>query len=104
MAIRDVAELYFASREAGRPMGPWEDAFEERGVKYAAQESRATMNQFGSERDFTSDGIKRRIEKHLTLGGGDKKNCLQIYFDADDAAGRFVVAHCGRHLRTDKYR
>lgn len=104
MAIRDVADLYFASREAGRPMGRWDDAFEERGVKYAAQESRATMNQFGGERDFTNGGVKRRIEKHLTLGGGDKKNCLQIYFDADDAAGRFVIAYCGRHLRTEKYR
>jgi hypothetical protein len=104
MAIRDVADLYFASREADRPMGRWDDAFEERGVKYAAQESRATMNQFGAEREFMNDGVKRRIEKHLTVGGGDKKNCLQIYFDADDPAGRFVVAYCGRHLRTDRYR
>jgi hypothetical protein len=104
MAVRDVAQLYFESREARRPMGSWEDAFAARGLKYRAQESHATTNQFGAERDFTNDGVKRRIEKHLTLGGGDRKNCLQIYFYADDAAGRFVVAYCGRHLRTDKYR
>lgn len=27
-------------------------------MKCAAQESRATMNRFGSERDFTNDGVR----------------------------------------------
>lgn len=101
LAIDELAEVYFTSK---RETGPWADFFAERGFKYASTESQTTINMFGDERDFVRDGVKRRMLKHLTLGGGDKKNCLQIYFESDDAAELFSIGYCGRHLRTDKYR
>lgn len=103
MAVADVAKKYFAARAAGRSIGHWADIFEKMGFKYAATESQTTMTKYGQERDFKSDDGTRRIEKHLTLGGGDKKNCMQVYFDVQEEPPRFVIAHCGRHLPTDKY-
>ena len=42
--------------------------------------------------------------KHLTLGGGDKVNCLQIYFEADDEVGNMDIGYCGEHLPYAKQR
>jgi hypothetical protein len=36
--------------------------------------------------------------RHLTLGGGDRTNCLQIYFDVDEKTKKFAIGYCGRHL------
>lgn len=98
LAIKEVAEAYFKSKTSGRPMGPWEKAFGERGFKYAANESQNTMNMFGGERIFVHKGRKLQMQRHLTLGGGDRQNCLQIYFEVDEAQQRFVVGYCGVHL------
>lgn len=70
----------------------------DRGFKYAATESKNTLNMYGEDRDFSYKGKKRRMVKHLTLGGGDRKNCLQIYFDPDDQERRFLIGYCGVHL------
>jgi hypothetical protein len=103
LALHEVARTYFATRDAGRPMGPWDQAFAQRGFRYAHTESQTTMTQYGKEREFTHQGRRLRMVKHLTLGGGDKRNCLQIYFEVDEEARRFLIGHCGRHLSTDKY-
>jgi hypothetical protein len=98
MAIRELAEAHFKSKIEGRAVGPWEDWFEKRGFKYAAKESQNTLSMYGSDRDFTHKGDKRRMVRHLTLGGGDRANCLQIYFDIDDDAKRVLIGYCGVHL------
>lgn len=98
MAIHELADAQFKSKSAGKPVGPWESWFEKRGFKYAAKESQNTLNMYGSERDFSHDGEKRRMVRHLTLGGGDRNNCLQIYFDVDESSERFLIGYCGVHL------
>ncbi|MBI4220410.1 MAG: hypothetical protein HY682_09725 [Chloroflexi bacterium] len=99
LAINEVADTYFRSRATGKPMGPWEKAFGERGFKYAATESQNTLNMYGEERVFVHKGRKLQMQRHLTLGGGDRRNCLQIYFELDDGSQRFVIGYCGVHLR-----
>lgn len=99
LAIKEVAEACFRSRITGKAMGPWEKAFTEKGFKYAATESQNTLSMYGEERLFVDKGRKLQMQRHLTLGGGDRQNCLQIFFEVDDARQRFVVAYCGMHLR-----
>lgn len=101
-ALRAVAEVgrdYFAAREGGPPLGPIELAFEKRvPFKYSGFESQTTLSMFGAERVFRHNGRSRQMQRHLTLGGGDTANCLQIYFEFDDSACRVLVGYCGRHL------
>ena len=98
-AIAEVARLWFESVAASRPMGRFEDAFRERGfTKYKATESEITRSLYGTQRRFREHGEEREILQHLTLGGGDRKNCLQIYFDLEPATGKAIVAWCGPHL------
>jgi hypothetical protein len=98
MALRELADAHFKAKKDGRPIGAWEDWFEKKGFKYAAKESQNTLNMYGSDRDFTHKGERRRMVRHLTLGGGDRNNCLQIYFEIDEATERFLVGYCGVHL------
>jgi hypothetical protein len=98
IAVGDLGREYFASREKGRSMGRWEDFFEQRGFKYAPTEAQNTQTMYGTYRNFRHEDQMRRMLKHLTLGGGDKINCLQIYFDADDEQKRILIGYCGEHL------
>lgn len=93
-ALAEVAELYFQQRRSRKPLGNLEDRFEERGFKYAASDSQTTITKYGVDRTFR----KKLFERHLTLGGGDRQNCLQIYFDFDMTKDAVHVAYCGMHL------
>src|SRR5262249_34987625 len=97
-SIAEVAGRYFRSREANESMGSWGDAFASMGLKYAAKESSTTLTMYGEDRFFTHEGERRQMLRHLTLGGGDRANCLQIYFDIDEQARSFVIGYCGVHL------
>jgi hypothetical protein len=98
-AVAEVAELWFASAAESRPMGRLEDAFRARGfTKYKATESEITRSLYGDQRRFRGQGEEREILQHLTIGGGDRKNCLQIYFDLEPARRKAIVAWCGPHL------
>ncbi|MDP2309098.1 MAG: hypothetical protein Q8P18_23955 [Pseudomonadota bacterium] len=97
-AVRDLAQAYYAAKGRGAAIGPWEAWFEQRGFRYAAQESETTMNLHGRVRTFTFQGQARTMQRHLTLGGGDRKNCLQLFFDPDDTQRKFIVGYCGNHL------
>ncbi|MGH9462765.1 MAG: hypothetical protein ACRD1X_16235 [Vicinamibacteria bacterium] len=99
LATKEVAEAYFKSKATGNSMGPWEKAFGEKGFKYAATESQNTMNMYGKDRVFVQKGRRLEMARHLTLGGGDRQNCLQIYFEVDEPRQRFVIGYCGMHLR-----
>ena len=98
LAIREVLDQYFKSRTDGTSMGSWEEAFEHRGFKYAGKDSQTTTTMHGKHRKFTYQGRTLQMERHLTLGGGDRENCLQIYFEVDDKAKRGIVGYCGMHL------
>jgi hypothetical protein len=98
-AIAEVGRAYFQARDGGPPLGPVERAFACRvPFKYAGFESQTTLRLYGAERVFHHDGATRQMQRHLTLGGGDTNNCLQIYFDFDDDARRVLIGYCGRHL------
>ena len=102
MAIRDVGNLYFDSIRTGISMGGWSEQLGRRGfTQYSQTESDTVKNdyrKFGRYREFALKGSKKKIYQHLDLGGGDRKNCLQIYFEADRNLNRTIIAHCGEHL------
>lgn len=77
----------------------WQDVFSDMGFKYAASESSSTMNQYAKERTFKSArGRRLEMQKHLTLGGGDRNNCLQIFIETDDQSRKIIIGYCGVHL------
>jgi hypothetical protein len=98
--LADIGRMYFLHTSVGLSMGPWENAFQERGFSnhYRATDSEATLNQFGNERVFYFQGEKRQMVKHLTLHRGN--HCLQIYFDINQELQKIDIGYCGRHLRT----
>lgn len=98
-AIAEVGRDYFQARDGGAPLGPVEQAFACRvPFKYTGFESQTTLHLYGAERVFHHADVNRQMQRHLTLGGGDTNNCLQIYFDFDDASRRVLIGYCGRHL------
>jgi hypothetical protein len=102
MAIREVGNLYFDSVVNRTSMGGWAEQLGRRGfTQYSQTESDTVKNdyrKYGRFREFTLNCSKRKIYQHLDLGGGDRKNCLQIYFDADRKLNKIIIAHCGEHL------
>jgi hypothetical protein len=83
-------------------MGGWAEQLSKRGFnQYSQTESDTVKNdykKYGRYREFMVNGSKRRIYQHLDLGGGDRKNCLQIYFEADRKLNKMIIAYCGEHL------
>jgi hypothetical protein len=102
LAIHDIGKLYLESAESGGSMGGWVDHLKARNfTHYSPTESDTVKNDYknyGRHREFVVDNKKRRIYQHVDLGGGDRKGCLQIYFEADRLLGKIIIAHCGRHL------
>jgi hypothetical protein len=96
-AIAVVGRRYF-DKEKGKLIDGLDKAFEQRGFKYAAKESQNTINMYGKQRDFNNKGQKQRMQKHLTLGGGDRTNCIQIYFEFNSETKRVDIGYCGVHL------
>lgn len=98
-AIAEVARAYFQARDGGPPLGPVVEAFRQRvPFKYTGFESQTTLGHFGSERVFHHQGQSRQMQRHLTLGGGQTSNCLQIYFEFDNGGRHALIGYCGRHL------
>ena len=96
-AIAEVGRSYFAALREGQSLGPLDQAFRQKvPFKYAPCESEMTMAMHGHERLFHHGGRRREIQRHLTLGGGG--NCLQVYFDFDEANRKVIIAYCGQHL------
>lgn len=103
-AVAEISQLVFDQRKSKVPLSRLDKLFEERGFRYAASESQTTLTKYGKERTFTEGGRKYRFERHLTLGGGDRQNCLQIYFEFDDEMQRVDIGYCGVHLPYDGMR
>lgn len=103
-AIAEIGRLYQEQRETKASVGSLEARFEERGFKYAPSDSQTTLTKYGGDRTFTNGSHRRLFERHLTLGGGDRQNCLQVYFDFDTTEDRVDIAYCGMHLPYDGMR
>jgi hypothetical protein len=96
-AIAELADRYYKGED--RSVGqPWGKFFEEHGLDYKQSESDMTMNLHGESRIFKHEGEQREIQRHITLGGGSRKHCVQIYFDQDDELEKFAIGYCGVHL------
>lgn len=97
-AIAEVGALYFRQQRTRVALGNLEDQFASRGCVYAPSDHQTTITRYGKERTFTEDGRTLLFERHLTLGGGDRQNCLQIYFEFNAGAERIDIGYCGVHL------
>jgi hypothetical protein len=99
LAIAEVGAAWRKARKAKKNFKPLKSAFAEKiSCKYAVRESQQTMNMYGGERVFRHQGASRTMEEHLTLGGGDRVNCLQIYFQFDVDSKKVHIGYCGVHL------
>jgi len=101
--ITEIAALgraYFGADN--RKIGPWCERFS---FKYAHTESRTTKARYLDSRTFVDpSGEKQIMLRHLTLGGGDAVNCLQIYFEPDEKSDTMGIGYCGVHLPYAKQR
>jgi hypothetical protein len=101
-ALKSIARLgtmYFESLQKGESMGSWDQFFAAHGFKYAPGEGEMTINLYGNERCFSHQGVRKQMLKHLTIGGGDRNNCIQIYFEPNDESKKVEVGYCGMHLK-----
>src|SRR4051794_23224968 len=86
LAGAEVGAAWKEAKDKKRAFKPLKTAFQEKvSYKYTNNESEQTMNLYGEDRKFRHEGATRAMEKHFTLGGGDRVNCLQIYIDFDEA-------------------
>jgi hypothetical protein len=60
--------------------------------------SPTAKGKWADEYTFTYEGEPRLFEWHVTLGAGSADTCASIHFLPDQARGKLVVAHIGRHL------
>jgi len=97
-ALAELSREYFRSLDEEEAMGPWDNFFADRGLRYSPSEHGTTMTMYGDQRTFTRGTETRTMERHLTLGGGSRKNCVQIYFQKDQERRTIHVGYCGRHL------
>jgi hypothetical protein len=99
LAIVEVGRDYFSARARGVAAGPLDRAFQKRiPFKYTGFESATTLSMYGAERVFHHGGLSLQMQRHLTLGGGQTNNCLQIFFEFEDIDQRVLIGYCGRHL------
>lgn len=104
-AVAEVGRAFFQAQQGGPSLGPVDQAFRSRvPFKYTAFESQTTLRLYGAERVFHHHEQSRQMQRHLTLGGGQTTNCLQIYFEFDDGTQRVLIGYCGRHLPFDRQR
>ena len=90
-AMRDCA----IARCGGAMGEDVKDWFGRRGVDFAPNESRPTMERYGSERVF--DDVV--MEEHFKLGGGrDPQNHLRIHASWDGNRGKWLIGYIGSHL------
>lgn len=90
-----------ATERMAGSVGSIEEWLAQRGVDYAAKESRTTR----PKRRF-KDNIKQEtllFQEHLKFGTGfDARFCLRVQMAWDGEAGEWVIAHVGEHLDNTK--
>lgn len=84
------------ARSAGNLGMSEEDWMLGRGISFAAGESQATMNKFGSQRQFRDDNGKEvEMQAHIRVG-----RSLRIHLLWSNAESRWLVGYFGQHLET----
>jgi hypothetical protein len=75
------------------------DALQRHGFEYKPHISVTSEGRFGDEYTFEYGGRRRLFENHVTLGSSHSpRECLSVHWLRDEAAGRFIIGWCGRHL------
>lgn len=97
-AVTELGDIYFESLQSGESIGTWEQFFAARGFKYAPTDGEMTVNLYGKERIHSHQNERKQMLKHITIGGGDRTNCVQIYFEPNEANQKIEVGYCGMHL------
>ena len=64
--------------------------------------SQTSKGKWSQQYTFAYDGGQRLFEWHVTLGAGAADTCSSIHFLPDEAKGKLVVGHVGRHLTNTK--
>lgn len=64
--------------------------------------SQTSKGKWGEQYTFTYEGEPQLFEWHVTLGAGAADTCASIHFLPDQAKGKLVVGHVGRHLTNTK--
>jgi predicted nucleic acid-binding Zn-ribbon protein len=99
LAIVEVGRDYFSARAREVAGGPLDRVFQKRiPFKYTGFESATTLSRYGADRVFRHGELSLQMQRHLTLGGGQTNNCLQIFFEFEDMNQRVLIGYCGRHL------
>ena len=66
----------------------------------ANKETKTTMQQFSSEREFIYDKKKIIMEPHIKIGSGGDDETARIHFKYVKKYQKYVIGHCGLHLST----
>ena len=75
------------------------EALRRRGFEYKPHVSQTSVGKYGNEYTFAYRGQRLLFDQHVTLGSShDPQECMSVHWWRDDAAGKFVVGHCGKHL------
>ena len=94
--IDSLAELYLTSDRGN--VGSWKEHLNLPGWTYANSESENTMGKYPKSRTFQDHEKNRQlmVQRHLTCRVSNSG--LQIFFDADEEGGPFIIAYIGEHL------
>ncbi len=96
LTLRDLGTALYSGDGVGQPLKEW---FLARGYSYAQKDSESTRARYGEERETLLDGVKVRMEDHVTLFP-NTADCVTVYFVLDGKARKLVVGYVGTHLRT----
>jgi len=97
LAMHEVCQAWRQSRKTRTPMGSPDQSFAKKGFVYRPRESITSKGKWAEEYEMSYRGSRVSIEQHLALGKGGPDTCLRIHFYPDEATGKYVVAHVGRH-------
>ena len=68
------------------------------GAVYRPHISKTACNKYGEEYTALWNGRRELLREHLTLGGTcNDRVCMSVHFLWDNATGRVVIGHIGRH-------
>lgn len=93
-ALRGIADARAGGARDGTPL---EADFRDRGFTMKPC-SEGTMKRHRRHYFINFEGRKICISHHVTLGSRNQNTCLSIHWWHDEARGRFVIGHCGKHL------
>ena len=97
MAIDDVTRRWATQLAGGPALGSRKEAFRQRGFEYKVDISQTSGGRWPDEYHYLYEGKRLLFAPHITIGGKQPDRCLSVHLHWDEAKGRAVIAHVGRH-------